>query len=199
MSRVTKLLAKTTASVEEIGLILRAEHSDPFHVLGAHPVEVDGQPAVAVRAFLPRAPRAWVVREACATPCARIHAEGFFEAIFSGERQVFPYRLRVEYQGQHEFDDPYRFTPVLTDFDLHLLAEGTHYNTYEKLGAHVIEHEGVRGVAFALWAPNAQRVSVVGNFNNWDGRRHAMRVRGATGVWELFIPGLEDGEITSTK
>ena len=196
MPRATKLLAKTTAPVEEIEQILRAEHSDPFHILGAHPVDVDGQPAIAVRAFLPRAPRVWVVREAgAATLCALIHPEGFFEAIFAGETHVFPYRLRVEYHGHHEFEDPYRFAPVLTDFDLHLLAEGTHYNTYEKMGAHVIEHEGVRGVAFAVWAPNAQRVSVVGNFNNWDGRRYPMRVRGATGVWELFIPGLEDGEI----
>ena len=103
-------------------------------------------------------------------PLRRIHADGFFEAIFPGEQAMFPYRLRTDYAGQHEFEDPYRFPPVLSDFDLHLLAEGTHHKTYEKLGAHVMEIAGVRGVAFAVWAPNAQRVSVVGNFNHWDGR-----------------------------
>jgi 1,4-alpha-glucan branching enzyme len=192
-----KLLAKTTAPIEEIELILRAEHSDPFHVLGAHPVEVEGQPAIAIRAFLPQTERAWVVRGAERSgvfPLERIHAEGFFEAVFPGEPQVFPYRLRAEHAGQHEFEDPYRFPPVLSDFDLHLIAEGTHHEEYEKLGAHVTEIAGVRGVAFAVWAPNARRVSVVGNFNYWDGRRHPMRVRGS-GVWELFIPGLGEGEI----
>jgi len=192
-----KLLAKTTAPIEEIELILRAEHSDPFHVLGAHPVQVEGQPAIAIRAFLPQTERAWVVRGAERSgvfPLERIHAEGFFEAVFAGETQVFPYRLRAEHAGQHEFEDPYRFPPVLSDFDLHLIAEGTHHEEYEKLGAHVTEIAGVRGVAFAVWAPNARRVSVVGNFNYWDGRRHPMRVRGS-GVWELFIPGLGEGEI----
>ena len=84
---------------------------------------------------------------------------------------------------------------MLTEYDLYLLGEGTHYKSYEKLGAHLMELEGVRGVAFAVWAPNAQRVSVVGNFNSWDGRRHPLRVRGSSGVWELFVPGLGEGEI----
>ena len=198
MATHLKLLAKTTAPVEEIESILRAEHADPFHVLGMHQVEVEGKPAVAIRAFLPRAEHAWVVRgpgEDGVRPLVRIHPEGFFEAVFPGEQAMFPYRLRTEYAGQHEFEDPYRFPPVLSDFDLHLLMEGTHYNTYERLGAHVVEIAGVRGVAFAVWAPNAQRVSVVGNFNHWDGRSHPMRVRGSTGVWELFIPELREGEV----
>jgi len=193
-----ELLAKTTAPVAEIALILRAEHSDPFHVLGAHPVQVDGKPAIAVRAFLPRAARAWVVRgqdERSVFPLERIHADGFFEAVFPGETQIFPYRLRVEDAGRHDFEDPYRFPPVLSDFDLHLIGEGTHCKKYEKLGAHLTEVNGVRGVVFAVWAPNARRVSVVGDFNIWDGRRHPMRVRGGSGVWELFIPGLAEGEI----
>ena len=84
---------------------------------------------------------------------------------------------------------------MLTEFDLYLFAEGKHYELYEKLGAHVIEHEGVSGVVFAVWAPNAQRVSVVGDFNQWDGRRAPMRPRGATGLWELFIPALAQGEL----
>jgi 1,4-alpha-glucan branching enzyme len=192
-----QLLAKTTAPLAEISLILRAEHSDPFHVLGAHPVKVAGQPAIAIRAFLPDAAEAWVVRDTALVPLQRIHAKGFFEAVFPSESQIFPYRLRAKNAegNEWEFDDPYRFPPVLTDFDLHLLSEGTHYDAYEKLGAHLREIEGVRGVVFAVWAPNARRVSVVGDFNHWDGRRHPMRVRGGSGTWELFLPGLGEGEI----
>ena len=92
-----------------------------------------------------------------------------------------------------EFDDAYRFGPVLGEMDEYLLGEGTHKRIWQVLGAHLITHEGVDGVHFAVWAPNAQRVSVVGDFNVWDGRRHPMRRRGATGVWETFIPGLKDG------
>jgi 1,4-alpha-glucan branching enzyme len=198
MATRLKLLAKSTAPLEEIAQILRAEHSDPFHILGMHLVEVEGKATVVVRAFLPRAHNTWVVRgpgEADVVPLQRIHADGFFEAAFPGEQALFPYRLRTDNAGQFEFEDPYRFPPVLSDFDLHLLAEGTHYKTYEKMGAHIMEIAGVRGVAFAVWAPNARRVSVVGNFNNWDGRRHPLRVRGGTGIWEIFIPGLREGEI----
>jgi 1,4-alpha-glucan branching enzyme len=192
-----KVQPKTSAPIEEIELILRAEHSDPFHVLGAHPVEVSGNPAIAIRAFLPEAAEAWVVRGSSLVPLARLHPDGFFEAVFPGETQVFPYRLRLRTAAgqEKEFDDPYRFPPFLSDFDLHLLGEGTHYKTHEKLGAHLVELEGVPGVAFAVWAPNAQRVSVVGDLNDWDGRRHPMRVRGNSGIWELFLPGLGEGVI----
>lgn len=199
-----KLLAKTTAPVEEIELILRAEHSDPFHVLGAHPVEAGGKPAIAIRAFLPEATAAWVVRDssggsdtARVYPLERLHRAGFFEAVFPDESQIFSYRLRVKNAEGHEweFEDPYRFPPFLSEFDLHLIGEGTHYKKYEKLGAHLAEIGGVRGVAFAVWAPNARRVSVVGDFNHWDGRRHPLRVRGGTGIWEIFVPGLVEGEV----
>ena len=192
-----KLSARTTVPAEEMELILRAEHSDPFHVLGAHPVEVNGKLALAIRAFVPDADQVRVVRESGQRAMVRVHPEGFFEAVFPGEREMSAYRLRARSAAGHEweFDDPYRFAPVLSDFDLHLLAEGTHYRSFEKLGAHLVEHQGVAGVVFALWAPSARRVSVVGDFNNWDGRRHPMRVRGATGIWELFIPGMKEGEI----
>ena len=191
------LLAATTAPLEEIESILKAEHSDPFHILGAHVVEWEGKPAVAVRCYLPGAEQVWVCRDSGVFPSQRIHADGFFEAVFPNETQVFRYRLRARYGegNEPEFEDPYRFPPTLSDFDLYLLGEGKHYKSYEKLGAHLMEVEGVPGVAFAVWAPNAQRVSVVGNFNNWDGRRHPMRVRGGSGIWELFIPGLVEGEI----
>jgi 1,4-alpha-glucan branching enzyme len=192
-----QLLAKTTAPLVEIEHILHAEHSDPFHVLGAHPVKVEGKPAVAIRAFLPDAAQVWAVRDAGAVALERIHADGFFEAVFPGESRIFTYRLRARNAGgdEWEFDDPYRFPPFLSDFDLHLLSKGTHYDAYEKLGAHLREIEGVRGVTFAVWAPDARRVSVVGDFNNWDGRRHPLRVRGESGIWEIFLPGLGEGEI----
>jgi len=196
-----ELLARTTASGEEIDLILRAAHSDPFHILGIHQVEFDGKPAIAIRAFLPEAARAWVIRDLEGGnrrfELLRNHAEGFFERVFPRETEFFPYRLRVrDAEGHdHEFEDPYRFPPILSDFDLHLLAEGTHDNVYEKLGAHLMEISGARGVGFAVWAPNARRVSVVGDFNQWDGRRHPMRIRGGTGVWELFVPDLGEGSV----
>jgi len=191
------LLAETTAPLDELQSILNAEHSDPFHILGEHAVEWEEKPAIAIRAYLPGAQQLWVLRELEVIPAQLIHADGFFEAVFPNEAQVFRYRLRADYGDGNEvsFEDPYRFPPTLSEFDLYLLGEGTHHKSYEKLGAHPTEVEGVPGVAFAVWAPNAQRVSVVGNFNNWNGRRHPMRVRGSSGIWELFIPGLVDGEV----
>jgi 1,4-alpha-glucan branching enzyme len=196
--------APTTTSATDINLIVQADHWDPFRVLGLHELgsgERNGTMWV-VRSFLPEARLAWVVDLAGGEPGTRvpmeqIHPAGFFVAVFSGRTSAFPYRLRVESFEKHawEFADPYRYGPILTDFDLHLLGEGTHYRNYERLGAHVRTHQGIAGVHFAVWAPNAQRVSVIGNFNHWDGRRHPMGNRGATGVWELFIPGLGQGEV----
>ena len=196
MLKQEDLLASATAPVEEIEAILKAEHSDPFHILGAHVVEWEGTPAVAIRAFLPDAEQVWVWRDSDVLPSQRIHTDGFFEAIFPNETGVFQYRLRARHSDgtELEFEDPYRFPPILSDFDLYLLGEGTHHKSYEKLGAHIAEFEGVLGVAFAVWAPNAIRVSVVGNFNSWDGRRHPLRVRGSSGIWELFVPSLREGE-----
>lgn len=182
-------------------MIIQGEHADPFHVLGAHPVQVGGRRAIALRAFQPQAAQVWALRGSGGAPQAlpleRVHKEGFFEVVIPGETQIFPYRLRVKTSAGdiNEFNDPYRFPPVLSEFDLHLMGEGTHYKKYEKLGAHLTEIEGARGVAFGVWAPNARRVSVVGDFNHWDGRRHPMRIRGGTGIWELFIPGLDEGEV----
>ena len=120
----------------------------------------------------------------------------FFEAQFPGQTEIFPYQIRtLDKAGQeHQGPDPYSFLPVLGDLDLQLFNEGNHLRTYEKLGAHIMEVGGVRGVLFAVWAPNAMRVSVIGDFNNWDGRRHPMRERGSSGIWELFVPGLAEGE-----
>ena len=187
------------ASQADIDLIVHGAHWDPFGILGPHAADGEWR---AIRAFLPEASRAWVVDlarggQGVRVPMTRVHPDGFFEADFPDRRAPFPYRLAVENHEAHswEFVDPYRFGPVLTDFDLHLLGEGTHYKNYERLGAHVREHEGSRGVHFAVWAPNAERVSVVGNFNHWDGRRHPLRSCGAGGIWEIFIPDLGQGEV----
>jgi 1,4-alpha-glucan branching enzyme len=189
---------KTTAPKNEVQQIVHAEHRDPFHVLGAHPVELDGKPCVAIRAFLPEAASVFVLSQESPEPrkMKKIHPAGFFEVVFEDRSQLFAYRLRLEDGAGHswEIHDPYSFWPVLSDFDLHLLAEGNHLKSYEKLGAHLWECGEVRGVLFAVWAPNASRVSVTGDFNRWNGARHPMRLRPECGIWELFIPGLGEGE-----
>lgn len=179
-----------TASLSEsmkpsdIDTILRGNHHDPFSVLGRHGGHL--------RVFAPQAAEVAAVSEAGTTPLERVHPEGFF----CGQAPDGAYRLRMK-AGSHEWEveDPYRFGPVLGEMDEYLLAEGSHRRLYDKLGAHPVTHEGVDGVAFAVWAPNARRVSIVGNFNAWDGRRHPMRKRLGPGVWELFIPGLTVGEV----
>jgi len=176
-----------------IAAVVRGEHGDPFAILGLH----HGRNGASVRAFLPGAAAVSVVEPTSGDVFAldKLHRTGFF----GGEvPDTFPrdYRLRVTYDDQTvEVDDPYRFGPVLGELDLHLFAEGNHLRLYEKMGAHAITHEGVDGISFAVWAPNATRVSVVGPFNDWDGRRHAMRKRTDSGIWEIFIPGLGLGEL----
>ena len=186
-------------SKQEIERIVNSAHRDPFEVLGAHKVRSGGKEAVAVRAFLPEAIEASVVRADRAQnyPMKKLHPDGFFEAVAKDASDIFSYRLRiVRHDGsEQEFVDPYSFPPVLTEYDLYLMGEGTHYKKYEKLGAHPMVVDGTPGVVFAVWAPSALRVSVMGDFNNWDGRRHPMRVRGSSGIWELFIPGLGQGTL----
>jgi len=179
----------------QIDALLRADHGDPFGLLGLH--WNDRRRSFDLRSFQPGAARLWVVDSATGEVIAelpRVHPDGFFAGP-SGRDQRFAYRLRREGPGGTvEFEDPYRFPLVLGDLDLHLLAEGRHWRNYERLGAHPRELEGVAGIAFAVWAPNARRVSVVGSFNNWDGRCHPMRNRPEAGVWEIFLPGLGAGE-----
>jgi 1,4-alpha-glucan branching enzyme len=185
-----------TADPAAIAAIVGGQHGAPFDLLGLHPVELENGPGLVVRAFQPQAQSVAVKRDGTSHPMERVHEDGFFEAQFPGQADFFPYQLVVNLPDAREYtvEDPYRFSPVLTEFDLHLFAEGNHYELYKKLGAHLVEHEGVRGVVFAVWAPSARRVSVIGDFNQWDERRHPMRPRGATGVWELFVPGLQQGD-----
>ena len=186
---------KYYAKPSEAESIIAATHHDPYTVLGIHPVE-DG---VVIRAFSPSSAEIAAVdihdREK-RYPLARTHEAGFFEVFIPG-RKIFAYDLhKVGYQGQVNINrDPYSFLPSLGEMDLYLFNEGSHYEIHKKLGAHVTDIDGVKGVRFAVWAPNARRVSVVGDFCQWDGRAYPMRVLGASGVWEIFIPGLELGTI----
>ncbi len=188
-----------TSLKEHIKLIIKAEHWDPFVVLGVHEIESAGKKAIVVRAFLIEAEEAWVldVNKEKTYKMEKTNKAGFFEKNFENRKDFFQYKLKVKTSDNRisEFFDPYSFMPVLSDFDLHLIGEGSHYKKYEKLGSHIIEVNGIKGIHFAVWAPNAKRVSVVGDFNNWDGRRHQMRVLGTSGVWEIFIPGLDEGEV----
>ncbi len=187
--------------MQEIARLVEARHWDPFSVLGPHVVPLRTGKAVAIRAILPDAARASVVTlrdgEEVRAEMERLHPDGLFEAVFADRDEAFPYRIEIENDEGHRWrqEDPYAFGCVLSDFDIHLLGEGTHLELYRKLGSHLVEIGGVQGAAFAVWAPNAERVSVVGDFNRWDGRRHPMRNRGECGIWEIFLPGLCEGEI----
>jgi 1,4-alpha-glucan branching enzyme len=178
-----------TALTPEALAVVAGRHADPFRYLGP---QVENGKAV-VRVFLPDASGVDVVDSAGSErPLERIHAAGLFAGALADVSAR--YRLRARYGDVVvELEDPYRFLPILSDLDLHLLGEGTHWQLHDKLGAHLHTIDGVAGVAFAVFAPNARRVSVVGDFNHWDGRRHAMRVRG-TGFWEIFVPDVRPGD-----
>lgn len=182
---------------DHINYLINSEHWDPFILLGMHEAKSGSKKSIVVRAFLPEAKEAWVVDVAKKIQFRmdKVHAAGLFEKRIPGRKKVFKYKLKLRTHDERiiEFYDPYSFLPVLTDFDLYLIGEGSHYKKYEKLGAHIMSINGIKGIHFAVWAPNAKRVSVVGDFNNWDGRRHQMRILGSSGIWELFIPGLEEG------
>lgn len=188
-------LMSSTLDAAALSAIVDGRHGDPFAVLGPH--EVGG--TVVIRAFVPSATRLEVIEAETGAPVARmsrVAEPGFFEAALRGKPAWFGYRLRAANDGgTWEFDDPYRFGPVLGDLDDYLIREGTHQRLWERLGAHVVVHQGVPGVSFAVWAPNAGRVALVGDFNDWDGRRHPMRNRRGTGVWEIFMPGLGAGAL----
>ncbi len=183
---------------EHVRKIAGISHDDPFSLLGMHIIAEGGKKHVEVRAFLPEAKSAWVVDLATLSLYPMENAFRFDFFVANTSRKVpFPYRIRIKKydDSEEEFMDPYSFQPVLTDFDLHLIGEGTHYRQYEKLGAHVMQINGNPGVHFAVWAPNASNVSVTGDFNNWDRRRHPMRLLGQSGIWEIFVPGLGEAEV----
>ena len=177
----------------ELARFLALKHSNPHSILGAHPLSEGG---VVVRAFRPGAARVEVQTDAKQLEMERVHDAGLFAAVIADANQIPNYQLKVHYQDLVVTQkDAYGFLPTLGDVDLHLFNEGKHQAVYEKLGAHFLTVNGVKGVSFAVWAPNAEGVSVVGNFNGWDGRLHQMRILGSSGVWEIFIPRLEPGEM----
>jgi 1,4-alpha-glucan branching enzyme len=185
----------STVAQDKLDAIAGGYYSTPFDVLGLHPLDDGGK--WAVRAWQPQAQSVAVQRGDSLTPMQRIHPEGVFEAAFAGEGGAFTYQLAITLPDGRAYlaEDAYCFPPVLGELDLYLFNEGNHKRVYEKLGAHPLTLEGVSGVLFAVWAPGALRVSVVGDFNQWDGRRHPMRPRGASGIWELFLPGLQVGDV----
>ncbi|HLG86669.1 MAG TPA: 1,4-alpha-glucan branching protein GlgB [Alphaproteobacteria bacterium] len=169
--------------------------TDPFGYLGPHQ-DADGQ--LVIRTFQPGACAVTLIRRDTGEEWARFepaHAEGLW-TVRPGGAERFSYRLKIEWpSGPIEIEDPYRFPPILGELDIHLWREGKWLTPYQHFGAHIGSREGVSGVTFVVWAPNAKRVSVVGGFNGWDGRRHPMRLRHDAGTWEIFIPGLRAGEL----
>ncbi len=201
-------------SKDDIAALAGARHGDPFSVLGMH----EAADALFVRALLPNADRVQVIETSTGRALAtleQVDPAGLFDGPVPRRRNRFAYRLRVTWSittsgraGRSDsvhpgdpihpgdpvdIEDPYRFPPVLGELDLWLLAEGRHARLYEKLGAHRAVIDGVTGTSFAVWAPNARRVSVVGDFNHWDERRHPLRLRPECGIWEIFLPGAGEG------
>jgi 1,4-alpha-glucan branching enzyme len=179
----------------QVDAILAGTHGNAFGFLG---MQRDAAGVVQVRTFQPWAERVWVIdseSDLVTAELPRLRPEGFF-AGSAGRPDRYRYRLRRETAGQIiDVEDPYRFAPILGELDLYLWTEGRHLRAYEKFGAHPRIIDGVAGVTFAVWAPNARRVSVVGPFNGWDGRCHPMRRRIEGGVWEIFIPEMGKGEL----
>jgi 1,4-alpha-glucan branching enzyme len=186
-------------SEKELQSILSAQNSHPHSLLGLHPYDLESTSGLVARAFVRDAVTCDIVRRD-KKPEKRYNLEqldgcGFFEGFIPRIKEPFKYRIRVTYASGEvrQFYDPYSFMPTLGEQDLHLFSEGNDLKVQDKMGGHLREIDDVQGASFAVWAPNAHRVSVVGDFNHWDGRFHAMRSLGSSGVWEIFIPSLEAG------
>ena len=174
----------------ELQAFIRGDHNNPHHILGKH---LQNNRNV-VRAFFPDAKTIYICdrNDNACTLMQRIDSTDLFEAVVD-EKMDYYFKAILVSNDEVVFEDAYDFTPTFTDEDLFLFNQGKHHRIYEKLGAHAIVHEDTPGYSFAVWCPNARRVSVVGDFNNWDGRRHIMRLLNNSGVWELFIPNLKAG------
>ncbi|MGR9052494.1 MAG: GlgB N-terminal domain-containing protein, partial [Gammaproteobacteria bacterium] len=169
--------------------IIEAKHHDPFSVLGRHPFDSK----IKVKLYLPYAETVRFTDTGIEIP--RIQGTDFFE--YTAQPNELPAHYRLSWiekdGGERTQYDPYDFGTILPEFDRHLFGEGRHWHIYQKLGAHLHSVDGIAGVYFAVWAPNAGRVSVVGDFNRWDGRCNPMRCLSSSGIWELFVPGLNAG------
>lgn len=178
-----------------INALITGHFSDPFSLLGMHKTAA----GLEVRTLLPDATEVWVIDTKTGRKVVKLDSldsRGFFSGVIPRRKNSFRYQLLVTWFGEQRYiDDPYRFGTLTQELDSWLLSEGTHLRPYETLGAHPLILDGVEGVRFTVWAPNARRVSVVGEFNFWDGRRHPMRLRKESGIWELFIPGVTCGQL----
>ena len=184
-----------TVPTDEVEAIVGGYHGDPFSVLGPHV----GEANLTIRAFLPQASGAEVIdrQSAIVYSMNKLHDGGFFEATIPELTEAIDYYLQLKLHDGNVvlYEDPYAFSNTFSDYDEYLLAEGTHHRLYDLLGAHQAEFNGVAGVRFAVWAPNALRVSLVGEFNNWDGRRHVMRFQHGSGIWDIFMPAIGLGAL----
>ncbi len=191
-----EFLQEYQASAADVAAIIGGYHGAPRVLLGPHATTVDSLPGIVIRTFRPLDQIVFInlIESNQRLPMVCTNPAGFFEIFLPGVDEQVPYRLiLVDTAGQeHEIEDPYRFPLYLTDYELYLHGEGNFFQSYTKLGAHFRTVEGVQGVNFAVWAPNARRVSVIGPFNSWDNRVHAMQVR-TGGIWEIFVPNLVAG------
>ncbi|MCK5668697.1 MAG: 1,4-alpha-glucan branching protein GlgB [Gammaproteobacteria bacterium] len=182
--------------ITEIDRVLDSDHHDPFQVLGMHFI-TEKPKAVLVRTFQPHAESVQIITGNPKSYLYKIRQAGLFEIVLHEYPEPFTYQLEAAYFDgtSHIFDDPYRFLPQLSDLDRYLFNSGTHYQLYNKLGAHLATIDDVEGTIFRVWAPAARRVSVIGDFNGWDGRVHQMRSLDKSGIWEIFIPGITENEL----
>ncbi len=186
-----------TVTPEQVESIATNQHHDPFYILGPHQVTINKKPQWVIRAWLPDAKKVWLRMPKNKTEILMqpVHNQHFFEIVVDWP-ELKPYQFHVLAENGHEkyIYDPYFFLPQITEEDLYLFGMGDHHKIYEKMGAHLMDVDGVSGVHFAVWAPNARNVSVLGDFNQWHGGKHQMRCLGSSGVWELFIPDIGTGE-----
>lgn len=191
---------RTQVPLHGIRRVIEGTHENPGEVLGPHRIEQDGREALAVRAYLPGSQQVWLVdkEHRAVRPMRKIHPAGFYEGLcpLGSTEPNSQYLLRVANERGEvtEMQDPYAVAPLMTDFDRYLFGEGRNWNIYRRLGAHCRTVNGEVGVNFAVWAPNAQSIQVVGDFNFWDGRQHAMRKQIPSGIWELFVPAAKVGQ-----
>lgn len=190
----------TATSVWDIFRIVGGEEKDPHSILGMHVVKQNGKNAVVVRAFLPNGESIMIIDEKNRRKkysMQKVHTDGFFHCLIEDRDEWFPYLLEYTDATGHSWrgHDPYAYIPTISEYDRYLFGAGNHYEVYNKMGGRLITQQGNRGASFTVWAPSALSVSVIGNFNLWDDRRHHMRLLGASGVWEIFIPGLKEGDL----
>ncbi len=188
-------MSRCLLSTSELHELESGECADPFTKLGFHQVETQGRTMGLIRVFNPAFRSVEIEHDGGVTACNNASGTGCFEALFPERRDFFAYRVRATLHAGETtaYDDAYAHLPVLTDYDLYLYNRGTHYQLWKKLGANFMKHQGLAGVHFAVWAPNARGLAVVGDFNGWNPRSHLMRRLAASGVWEIFVPGASPG------